>query len=90
MNTNNAKHQNTIRKIINLPIDVKKDLSIQAINAGMNLKNYIEMVCVQLSKYGEFCDDAQLIELCNAPEAQTKLTEAEEKAFEQYMETFRK
>jgi hypothetical protein len=29
------------------------------------------------------------IELCNAPEAQTKLTDAEEKAFEQYMEKFR-
>jgi hypothetical protein len=89
MNTN-TKQQDTIRKIINLPRDVKRDLSIQAINVGMNLKNYIEMACFQLSKYGEFCDDSQLIELCDAPEAQAKLTGAEEKAFEQYMETFRK
>jgi hypothetical protein len=86
----NTKQQDTIRKIITLPEDVKQDLSIRAIKARMNLKNYIEMVCSQVSEYGEFCDDAQLIELCNAPEAQTKLTEAEEKAFEQYMETFRK
>jgi hypothetical protein len=88
MNTN-TNQQSTIRKIINLPVDVKRDLSIQAINAGMNLKNYIELACFQLSKYGEFCDDAQLVELCNAPEAQAKLAGAEEQAFERYMETFR-
>ena len=54
MNTN-TKQQESIRKIINLPMDVKKALSIQAINANMNLKNYIEMVCIQLSKHGEYC-----------------------------------
>ncbi|MDR0566295.1 MAG: hypothetical protein LBG47_04555 [Prevotellaceae bacterium] len=86
----NAKQQESIKKIISLPIDVKKNLSIQAVNAGMNLKNYIEMVCFQLSKYGEFCDDNQLIELCNTPEAQMRLTGAEEEAFERYMETFRR
>ena len=89
MNTN-TKQQESIRKIINLPPEVKRKLSIQAINAGMNLKNYIEMACFELSEYGEFCDDAQLLELCHTAEAQTKLTGAEEEAFENYMETFRK
>jgi hypothetical protein len=86
----NVTKQNITRKTIDLPIEVKKKLSIRAISAGTNLKNYIEMICFQLSEYGEFCDDdAQLIELCNAKEAQTKLTEAEKKSFEQYLETFR-
>lgn len=88
MNTN-IKQQESIRKIINLPMDVKKALSIQAINANMNLKNYIEMVCIQLAKHGEFCNDDQLIELSNTPEAQAKLTGAEAEAFEKHMETFR-
>jgi hypothetical protein len=89
--TKQAIKQATTRKIIDLPTEVKRKLSIRAINAGTNLKNYIELICFHLSEYGEFCDDdAQLIELCNAKEAQTKLTNAEKKAFEQYLETFRK
>jgi hypothetical protein len=87
----NTTKQDITRKTIDLPTEVKRKLSIRAINAGTNLKNYIEMICFQLSEYGEFYDDdAQLIELCNTKEAQTKLTDAEKKTFEQYLETFRK
>jgi hypothetical protein len=51
---NTVRQQGVTTKTIALPAEVKRKLSIRAINAGTNLKNYIEMVCLYLSEHGEF------------------------------------
>jgi hypothetical protein len=87
----NTTKQNVTKKTIDLPAEVKRNLSIRAINADTNLKNYIEMICFQVSESGVFCDDnAKLLEASNTEDAQTKLTDVKKKALEQYLETFRK
>jgi len=59
------------RKKIDLKHDIKQALSLQAIQNGMNLKSYIELL---LDNFAEMEEDKVLAMLSNIPEAQTALS----------------
>ena len=67
------------RKNIDLKIDTKHALSIQAIQHGMSLKSYIETMLEALAAMEE---DRILAALSNIPEAQTALSGKELEEFE--------
>jgi len=67
------------RKNIDLKYDTKQTLSLQAVQNGMNLKSYIELM---LDRLAEIEEDKILAMLSNIPDAQTALSGEELKAFE--------
>ncbi len=69
------------RKVIDIPEDVFKYLSIKAASNGTNLKKYIEML---LAKDVEDIDDSETYKyLCKSrPEGQVLLTDKEQTEFE--------
>ena len=67
------------RKNIDLKADTKQTLSLQAVQNGMNLKSYIELMLDHLADMEE---DRVLAMLSNIPEAQTALSGEELKEFE--------
>ena len=72
------------RKIIDIPENVFKILSIKAINSNTNLKAYIEMV---LEDYAENLDDAQLYNhlVQTRPDGNVMLNKVEKKEFEDWL-----
>ena len=67
------------RKNIDLKTDTKQTLSLQAVQYGMNLKSYIELM---LDRLAEMEEDKILAALSNLPEAQTVLSGNELEDFE--------
>ena len=67
------------RKNIDLKIDTKQALSFQAVQHGLSLKIYIEMM---LDRLAEMEEDRILAVLSNVPEAQTVLSGKELEEFE--------
>jgi len=67
------------RKNIDLKIDTKQALSFQAIQQGMSLKVYIEMM---LDRLAEMEEDRLLAVLSNVPDTQTVLSGEELEEFE--------
>ena len=67
------------RKNIDLKIETKQTLSLQAVQCGMNLKAYIELM---LERLAEMEEDKILAALSNVAEAQAVLSGPELVAFE--------
>lgn len=65
------------RKLIDLPLDVDKRLSVMAAAQGKSLKVYIEAILERQSR--RFNEDAILAELSMEPEANIPATEEEER-----------
>jgi formate dehydrogenase maturation protein FdhE len=73
MRTINPKTSSVVRfrKNIDLKVDTKQALSLQAVQHGMSLKSYIEKM---LEALAEMEEDRILAVLSNIPEAQTALS----------------
>jgi len=67
------------RKNIDLKMETKQTLSLQAVQCGMNLKAYIELM---LERLAEMEEDKILAALSNVAGAQTALSGLEHTAFE--------
>jgi macrodomain Ter protein organizer (MatP/YcbG family) len=67
------------RKNIDLKYDTKQTLSLQAVQNGMNLKSYIELM---LDRLAEIEEDRVLAMLSNISDAQMALSGEELTAFE--------
>ena len=67
------------RKNIDLKADTKQSLSLQAVQNGMSLKSYIE---IMLDSLAEIEEDKILAILSNVPETQTILSGKELEEFE--------
>jgi len=74
-----------IRKNIDLKCDTKQALSLQAVQYGMSLKAYIE---IMLDNLAEMEEDRILAVLSNTPEAQTALSGEELSAFERELKSW--
>jgi formate dehydrogenase maturation protein FdhE len=74
-----------VRKNIDLKRDTKHALSLQAVQSGMSLKSYIE---VMLDNLAEMEEDKILAMLSNIPEAQTALSGEELKEFESELKSW--
>ena len=73
------------RKNIDLKRDTKQSLSLQAVQNGMNLKSYIELM---LDHLAEMEEDRILAILSNIPEAQTALSGKELEEFESELKSW--
>ena len=73
------------RKNIDLKHDTKRALSLQAVQNGMNLKSYIELM---LDYLAEMEEDKVLAMLSNIPEAQTALSGEALTAFERELKSW--
>lgn len=71
------------RKLIDLPLDVDKRLSVMAAAQGKSLKVYIEAILERQSR--RFNEDAILAELSMEPEANIPLEGKELKEFEKWL-----
>lgn len=72
------------RKLIDIPEDVFKTLSLKATAMGMNLKKYIEHLLIQEA---EEMEDAEVYKylVSTRPEGKVMLTESEQEEFERKM-----
>ena len=73
------------RKNIDLKVDTKQTLSLQAVQHGMSLKSYIEFM---LDILAEMEEDKILAALSNTPEAQTALSGKELEEFERELKSW--
>ena len=73
------------RKNIDLKVDTKQALSLQAVLHGMSLKSYIETM---LDSLAEMEEDKILAALSNVPEAQTALSGKELEEFERELKSW--
>ena len=80
-----VSHAVRFRKNIDLKRDTKQALSLQAVQNGMNLKSYIELM---LDNLAEIEEDRILAILSNTPEAQTALSGEELIAFESELKSW--
>jgi macrodomain Ter protein organizer (MatP/YcbG family) len=67
------------RKNIDLKFNTKQTLSLQAVQHGLSLKSYIE---IMLERLAEMEEDQILAALSNVPETQTVLSGKDLKEFE--------
>jgi formate dehydrogenase maturation protein FdhE len=74
-----------VRKNIDLKRDTKQALSLQAVQNGMSLKSYIELM---LDNLAEIEEDKILAMLSNVPEAQMALSGEELKEFESELKSW--
>jgi len=74
-----------LRKNIDLKMETKQTLSLQAVQYGMSLKSYIE---IMLDHLAEMEEDKILAALSNIPEAQTALSGEELEAFDRELRTW--
>lgn len=85
MNTLSASQSGSShRKLIDIPEDVFKALSLKATAMGMNLKKYIEHLLIQEA---EEMEDAEVYKylVSTRPEGKVMLTETEQEEFERKM-----
>ncbi|MDR0232725.1 MAG: hypothetical protein LBI82_11490 [Dysgonamonadaceae bacterium] len=80
-----AKSVTRFRKNIDLKVDTKQALSLQAVQYGMSLKSYIETM---LDRLAEMEEDKILAALSNIPEAQTALSGKELEEFERELKSW--
>ena len=73
------------RKNIDLKHDTKRTLSLQAVQNGMNLKAYIELI---LDNLAEMEEDKILAMLSNVPDAQVALSGEELTAFKRELKSW--
>lgn len=73
------------RKNIDLRADTKQTLSLQALQYGMSLKSYIE---IMLDNLAEMEEDKILAVLSTVPETQTVLSGKELEDFEQELKSW--
>jgi hypothetical protein len=74
-----------LRKNIDLKSDTKHALSLQAVQYGMSLKSYIEIMLDNLSEMEE---DRILAILSNIPDAQSPLSGEEHEEFERELKSW--
>ncbi len=79
----------TRRKLIDIPDDVFRTLSVKAAAMGLNLKNYIEKL---LAEDANEIDDAEIYRYLSAtcPEGKTMLNAHEKSDFENWLDSKRK
>lgn len=79
-----SQSKSSHRKLIDIPEDVFKALSLKATAMGMNLKKYIEHLLVQEA---EEMEDAEVYKYLAAtrPEGKVMLSESEQDEFERKM-----
>lgn len=77
------------RKLIDIPDDVFRTLSIRAAALGLNLKNYIEQLLVREANE---IDDAELYRylVANRPDGKVMLNEEEKSNFEKWLDSNRR
>jgi uncharacterized protein YpmB len=71
------------KKLIDLPKDTLKVLSLQAVSQGVSLKKYIEKILEE--KVEETYEDLVLLQLSSTPEANEWLSDAEEQEFDNWL-----
>jgi NAD(P)H-dependent FMN reductase len=74
-NTNTLIKKERQKKLIDLPKDTMKVLSLQAVSKGVSLKKYIEEILEE--KVEETYEDLVLLQLSSTPEANEWLSEEE-------------
>ncbi|KAA6314945.1 hypothetical protein EZS27_034521 [termite gut metagenome] len=74
-NTNTPIKRNKQKKLIDLPEDTMKVLSLQAVSKGISLKEYIEKILEE--KVEETYEDLALLQLSSTQEANEWLSEEE-------------
>lgn len=79
----------TRRKLIDIPDEVFRTLSVKAAAMGLNLKNYIEKL---LAEDANEIDDAEIYRYLSAtrPEGKTMLNAHEKSNFENWLDSKRK
>ncbi|MGN1239136.1 MAG: hypothetical protein ACI4UW_09435 [Muribaculaceae bacterium] len=77
------------RKLIDIPDDVFRTLSVKAATMGLNLKNYIEQLLVREANE---MDDADIYRylVSTRPDGKVMLEAREKEDFEQWLESNRK
>ncbi|KAA6327874.1 hypothetical protein EZS27_023178 [termite gut metagenome] len=80
MNTIGRERQ---KKLIDLPKDTMKVLSLQAVSKGVSLKKYIEEILEE--KVEETYEDLVLLQLSSTPEANEWLSDTEEQEFDNWL-----
>jgi hypothetical protein len=80
MNTTGKERQ---KKLIDLPKDTMKVLSLQAVSKGVSLKKYIEEILEE--KVEETYEDLVLLQLSSTPEANDWLSDTEEQEFDNWL-----
>ncbi|KAA6333337.1 hypothetical protein EZS27_018234 [termite gut metagenome] len=82
-NTNTPVKKERQKKLIDLPKDTLKVLSLQAVSQGVSLKKYIEKILEE--KVEETYEDLILLQLSSTPEANEWLSDAEEQEFDNWL-----
>jgi hypothetical protein len=80
MNTLGRERQ---KKLIDLPKDTMKVLSLQAVSKGVSLKKYIEEILED--KVEETYEDLVLLQLSSTAEANEWLSDTEEQEFDNWL-----
>ena len=75
------------RKLIDIPDDVFRTLSVKAATMGLNLKNYIEQLLVREANE---MDDADIYLVSTRPDGKVMLEAREKEDFEKWLESNRK
>lgn len=85
MGTSIATKEPTRRKLIDIPDDVFRTLSVKAAAMGLNLKNYIEQLLV---KEANNMDDAEIYRylVSTRPQGKVMLNNKEKEDFENWLE----
>lgn len=88
MRTTTINKEQTRRKLIDIPDDVFRTLSIKASAMGINLKNFIEQLLI---KEANEMDDAEIYRYLTSsrPEGKIMLNDKEKTDFEKWLDSKR-
>ncbi|KAA6347947.1 hypothetical protein EZS27_004598 [termite gut metagenome] len=83
-NTNTHIKKERQKKLIDLPKDTMKVLSLQAVSKGVSLKKYIEEILEE--KVEETYEGLVLLQLSSTAEANEWLSDTEEQEFDNWLD----